>query len=254
MKNGKSMKRAKTERQTSSSIHKRCSTKSLGCANEPKKDSNLRNQNSQTKVKFQGGNTMKLTTKFIALAASAVMAFAAPAMAEDWAPDGPLTIQIGFGAGGSTDTMGRILGKVMADNTGWNIIVENKPGGGGVAMFTGLSQMPANSKTSAPKQTAQQPQPAHITANSKSATTKQTAQPVRKAKFTEIEKFGRKKNGARAGARHVSWESCQLPTHTRVGRSVGREDRPPQWGVVHEHTPVSIPVFMNTKIANSNFH
>jgi len=49
---------------------------------------------------------MKLTTKFIALAASAVMAFAAPAMAEDWAPDGPLTIQIGFGAGGSTDTMG----------------------------------------------------------------------------------------------------------------------------------------------------
>ena len=41
---------------------------------------------------------MKLTTKFIALAASAVMAFAAPAMAEDWAPDGPLTIQIGFGA------------------------------------------------------------------------------------------------------------------------------------------------------------
>ena len=31
--------------------------------------------------------------------------------------------------------------------------------------------------------------------------------PVRKAKLMEIEKFGRKKNGARAGARHVSWES-----------------------------------------------
>ena len=28
----------------------------------------------------------------------------------------------------------------------------------------------------------------------------------------------------------------------------------PPLGVVHEHTPVSIPVFMNTKIANSNFH
>ena len=51
-----------------------------------------------------------------------------------------------------------------------------------------------------------------------------------------------------AGARHVSWESCQqLAAHTRLGRSVGREDRLPQWGVVHEHTPVSIPVFMNTK-------
>ena len=78
--------------------------------------------------------------------------------------------------------------------------------------------------------------------------------PVRKAKFTEIEKFGRKKNGAQAGARHVSWESCQLSAHIRLGRSVDREDRAPQWGVVHEHTPVSIPVFMNTKIANSNFH
>ena len=62
-----------------------------------------------------------------------------------------------------------------------------------------------------------------------------------KSKFTEIEKFGRKKNDTRAGARHVSWGSCQLAAHTRLGRSVGREDRPPQWGVVHEHTPVSIP-------------
>ena len=77
---------------------------------------------------------------------------------------------------------------------------------------------------------------------------------VRKAKSAEIEKFERKKTGARTGARHVSWESCQLAAHTRVGRSAGREDRPPQWGVVHEHTPVSIPVFMNTKTANSNFH
>ena len=73
-----------------------------------------------------------------------------------------------------------------------------------------------------------------------------------KAKSSEIEKFEQKKTGARTGARH--WESCQLAAHIRVGRSVGREDRPPQWGVVHEHTPVSIPVFMNTKTANSNFH
>ena len=57
-----------------------------------------------------------------------------------------------------------------------------------------------------------------------------------------------------ACCRHVSWKSCQLAAHTRVGRSVGREDRPPQWGVVHDHTPVSIPVIMNTKTAKSNFH
>ena len=48
--------------------------------------------------------------------------------------------------------------------------------------------------------------------------------------------------------------SCKLAAHTRVGRTVGRIDRPPQRGVDHEHTPVSIPVFMNTKFAKSNFH
>lgn len=90
---------------------------------------------------------MKLKAKILALGAAAVMAIAAPVMAEDWAPDGPLTIQIGFGAGGSTDTMGRVLANAMEQNTGWDIVVENKPGGGGVAMFTGLSQMPARGKT-----------------------------------------------------------------------------------------------------------
>ncbi|WP_165784507.1 Bug family tripartite tricarboxylate transporter substrate binding protein [Zhengella mangrovi] len=90
---------------------------------------------------------MKLSKNLVALAASAVMALTAPSFAEDWAPDGPLTIEIGFGAGGSTDTMGRVLAEVMKENTGWNIVVENKPGGGGVAMFTGLSQRPADGKT-----------------------------------------------------------------------------------------------------------
>ncbi|MGH1416434.1 MAG: tripartite tricarboxylate transporter substrate binding protein [Pelagimonas sp.] len=90
---------------------------------------------------------MKLKSKILSLGAAALMAVAAPAVAEDWAPDGPLTIEIGFGAGGSTDTMGRVLASVMEENTGWNIVVENKPGGGGVAMFTGLSQRPANGTT-----------------------------------------------------------------------------------------------------------
>lgn len=89
---------------------------------------------------------MKLKSKFLSLGAAALMAMTAPLTAEDWAPDGPLTIQIGFGAGGSTDTMGRVLANVMEENTGWNIVVENKAGGGGVAMFTGLSQRPADGK------------------------------------------------------------------------------------------------------------
>lgn len=89
---------------------------------------------------------MKLTARLLALGLSALIS-TAPAMAQDWAPKGPLTINIGFGAGGSTDTMGRVLAKVMQDNTGWPIVVENKPGGGGVAMFTGISQRPADGRT-----------------------------------------------------------------------------------------------------------
>lgn len=87
-------------------------------------------------------NKMNFKSRILALAVSAVMALAAPLAAQDWTPNGPLTLQIGFGAGGSTDTMGRVLANVMEQNTGWNIVVENKPGAGGVAMFTGLSQMP----------------------------------------------------------------------------------------------------------------
>ena len=88
---------------------------------------------------------MTFKSTLLAVAASAFLSVTAgSAAAEDWSPDGPLTIQIGFGAGGSTDTMGRVLANVMEENTGWNIVVENKPGGGGVAMFTSLSQRPAN--------------------------------------------------------------------------------------------------------------
>jgi tripartite-type tricarboxylate transporter receptor subunit TctC len=59
-------------------------------------------------------------------------------LAEDWAPKGSIKLQIGFGAGGSTDTLGRIVAAKVEENTGWNVVVENKPGGGGVAMLSGL--------------------------------------------------------------------------------------------------------------------
>lgn len=83
---------------------------------------------------------MNLKKTIFGLAIGVAMAFGGTASAADWAPDGPLKFQIGFGAGGSTDTLGRVIAKVMKEQTGWNIIVENKTGGGGVAMFTGISQ------------------------------------------------------------------------------------------------------------------
>ncbi|MDA4847911.1 tripartite tricarboxylate transporter substrate binding protein [Hoeflea poritis] len=85
---------------------------------------------------------MAAATLMAASLSVATVAFAA----DDWKPDGSLTMQIGFGAGGSTDTMGRVLAKVIEDQTGWNVIAENKTGGGGVAMFTGIAKMPPRGK------------------------------------------------------------------------------------------------------------
>ena len=78
----------------------------------------------------------------------AVLAFTLASTAQaEWAPKGPLTLEIGFGAGGSTDTIGRIVAKVMKEQTGWNVVAENKPGGGGIAMFTGIAKRPADGQT-----------------------------------------------------------------------------------------------------------
>jgi len=96
---------------------------------------------------FKKTMTGLLTSACLALATTGLAALGLSAKAgAGWKPDGVMTLQIGFGAGGSTDTMGRVLAKVMKDQTGWNIIAENRTGGGGVAMFTGIAKMPPHGK------------------------------------------------------------------------------------------------------------
>lgn len=75
-------------------------------------------------------------TSLVLLLCMAVLPLSASG--EAWAPKDSITLQIGFGAGGSTDIMGRMVAAKMEENTGWNVVVENKPGGGGVAMFSSL--------------------------------------------------------------------------------------------------------------------
>ncbi|NKB63094.1 MAG: hypothetical protein GKR95_13560 [Gammaproteobacteria bacterium] len=97
---------------------------------------NINIRTSPTRIIMKIANLISTTLFAMTLAFS-------PAQADDWKPSGPLKLQIGFGAGGSTDTMGRVIAKVMKEQTGWNVIAENKTGGGGVAMFTGIARMPA---------------------------------------------------------------------------------------------------------------
>lgn len=80
---------------------------------------------------FHKLKTLAAVTVALGLSFSAVSA-------EDWAPTKPIKIQVGFGAGGSTDTLSRVLASEIEKNTGWDVVVENRPGGGGVAMLSGL--------------------------------------------------------------------------------------------------------------------
>jgi len=85
---------------------------------------------------------------FLAAAALVGMLLATlPVQASDWSPKGSIKLLIGFGAGGSTDIMGRLIASKIEENTGWNVVVENKPGGGGVAMFSGLMNQKADGRT-----------------------------------------------------------------------------------------------------------
>ena len=68
----------------------------------------------------------------LALAAAlCLIATAKPAPAQDW-PQQPIHIIVSFGPGGGADIIGRILADAMQERLGKPVIVENKPGAGGI--------------------------------------------------------------------------------------------------------------------------
>lgn len=67
-----------------------------------------------------------------ALAACLPLASAnANANAQDFPPKRPVTMVVGFAAGGSADIAARIIAKKLGENIGQSVVVDNKPGAGG---------------------------------------------------------------------------------------------------------------------------
>jgi tripartite-type tricarboxylate transporter receptor subunit TctC len=62
--------------------------------------------------------------------ACAGVCLAAPAAADDY-PARPIRLVVGFAAGGPTDIFARVMGQHLAQRLGQQVIVENRPGGGG---------------------------------------------------------------------------------------------------------------------------
>ncbi len=76
---------------------------------------------------------MKLLSTAI-LSSAMALGMAGAALADEF-PTKPLTLVVGFGAGGSTDIQARVLANVLEDELGQPVNVVNQPGaGGGVAL------------------------------------------------------------------------------------------------------------------------
>ena len=64
----------------------------------------------------------------------------------DW-PKGPLKFIVPFPPGGGTDPIARIIAAKLGDNTGWNVVVENKPGAAGIIGASVVAKAPPDGQT-----------------------------------------------------------------------------------------------------------
>ena len=62
-------------------------------------------------------------------------------------PDQPITLVVGFGAGGMTDVSSRIIAEKLEEVTGTTVVVENRPGAGGTLAIANVAEMPADGYT-----------------------------------------------------------------------------------------------------------
>jgi tripartite-type tricarboxylate transporter receptor subunit TctC len=84
---------------------------------------------------------------FTGLAVAGAGLIAAPRIARAGYPDRPIHIMVGFGAGGTVDTVARILAQAIGPILGQNAIIENRPGGSGGIAANAVMQAPADGHT-----------------------------------------------------------------------------------------------------------
>ena len=81
-------------------------------------------------VESREGMLMRIFVAVIA-AFIVIAGLAPPTAAQDW-PQQPIRIVVSFGPGGGADIIGRILADSMQSKLGKPVVIENKPGAGGI--------------------------------------------------------------------------------------------------------------------------
>jgi tripartite-type tricarboxylate transporter receptor subunit TctC len=86
-----------------------------------------------TKTKHVGGEQMTVGRAAVAALAilCGVFAFVRITAADETWPNKPVRILVGFGAGGGTDIIARVVAERLSETLGQQFVVENKPGAGG---------------------------------------------------------------------------------------------------------------------------
>jgi tripartite-type tricarboxylate transporter receptor subunit TctC len=80
-------------------------------------------------------------------ALAAALACAHPALAQQPYPSKPLKMIMSFPAGGPTDILGRLLGQKLTESWAQNVVIDNRPGGGGVIGANLAVKSPADGYT-----------------------------------------------------------------------------------------------------------
>jgi tripartite-type tricarboxylate transporter receptor subunit TctC len=86
----------------------------------------------------------KISRRSLIAAPLALSPLACPAYAQAPWPSRPIRIIIPFGTGGGTDITTRLLAPKMAEILGQPVVLENRPGAGGVVGTDYVAKQPAN--------------------------------------------------------------------------------------------------------------
>ena len=83
----------------------------------------------------------------IAMALPVLSAVPSPIWGQAAYPSQPVRFVIAFGAGGVADTTSRLVAEKLGEKLGQRVIIENNPGGGGIAAARAVLSAPADGHT-----------------------------------------------------------------------------------------------------------